>query len=85
MLTLRRELPRSLAAAVDEVVALLDALIKRTGFQGEADRMARLRQKRLVKTKAADIIRGGLHEYLQAFISENRLLNQAITRQFRFD
>lgn len=85
MLTLRRELPRSLAYAVDEVVELLDDLGKRTNFQGEADRMARLRQKRLERTRVGDIIRGGLHEFLQAFITENRLLNQAITRQFRFD
>ena len=85
MLTLRRELPRSLAFSVDEVVRLLNSLGRRTNFQGEADRMARLRQQRLEKTKVDDIIRGGLHEYLQAFITENRLLNQAITKQFRFD
>ena len=85
MLTLRRELPRSLAANVEEVVRLLDFLGKRTNFQGEADRMARLRQQRLQRTKVAEIIRGGLHEFLQAFITENRLLNEAITRQFRFD
>lgn len=85
MLTLRRELPRSLAACVDEVVSLLDQLSKRTNFQGEADRMARLRQQRLAKTKINEIIRSGLHEYLQGFITENILLNQAITRQFRFD
>jgi uncharacterized alpha-E superfamily protein len=85
MLVLRRELPRSLAATVDEVVRLLDSLGKATGFQGEADRMARLRQQRIGKTHIREIISGGLHEYLQAFITENRLLSQAITRQFRFD
>lgn len=85
MLTLRRELPRSLAFSVDEVVRLLDALGKHTGFQGEADRMARLRQQRLARTRVGEIIRGGLHEYLQAFIAENRLLSEAISRQFKFD
>ncbi len=85
MLTLRREFPRSIAASVDDVVELLDEMRVKTGFQGEADRMARLRQKRIAKTGIDQIIRSGLHEYLQSFIKENRLLSQAITRQFRFD
>jgi uncharacterized alpha-E superfamily protein len=85
MLVLRRELPRSLAATAGEVVSILDALCKTTGFQGEADRMARLLQQRIGKTRIREIMAGGLHEYLQAFIKENRLLSQAITRQFRFD
>ncbi|NNC72057.1 MAG: alpha-E domain-containing protein [Sphingomonadaceae bacterium] len=85
MLTLRPELPRSLAACVSEVVTILDALGRQTGRQGEADRMARLRQKRTAETKVDQIIRGGLHEYLKAFITENRLLSGAISSQFRFD
>jgi len=84
MLILRRELPRSLAASVDETVLLLDALGKETGRQGEADRMARLRQKSIERTRVDQIIASGLHEFLQAFITENRMLNQAITAQFRF-
>jgi uncharacterized alpha-E superfamily protein len=47
--------------------------------------MARLLQQRIGKTRIREIMAGGLHEYLQAFIKENRLLSQAITRQFRFD
>ncbi|MBC7985723.1 MAG: alpha-E domain-containing protein, partial [Sphingomonadaceae bacterium] len=62
----------------------LDALGRETGRQGEADRMARLRQKRLERTRVEEIIASGLHEFLQAFIRENRLLNQAINEQFRF-
>lgn len=85
MLTLRRELPRSLACCVEETTEILDGIGKETGLQGEADRMARLRHKRLAGTRASDIIRGGLHEFLQAFITENRLLSQAISKQFRFD
>lgn len=85
MLTLRRELPRSLAACVGEVVNVLNSLSERTGRQGEADRMARLRQKRMAKTKVDEIIRGGLHEFLQNFITENRLLSGAVSKQFRFD
>ncbi|MGP1281613.1 MAG: alpha-E domain-containing protein [Parasphingopyxis sp.] len=85
MLVLRRELPRSIAATVDETVSLLTDLGRLTGYQGEADRMARLRQQRINATHIREIITGGLHEYLQAFIEENRLLSQAITKQFRFD
>ncbi|MGJ8536724.1 MAG: alpha-E domain-containing protein [Parasphingopyxis sp.] len=85
MLILRRELPRSIAATVHEVASLLLELGKFTGYQGEADRLARLRQQRIRATEIRQIITGGLHQYLQSFIEENRLLSQAITRQFRFD
>ncbi|MBA3896405.1 MAG: alpha-E domain-containing protein [Sphingomonadaceae bacterium] len=84
LLILRRELPRSLAASAEEVVLNLNALGKGTGFQGPADRMARLRHARLGDTKIGAIIGGGLHEYLEDFIEENAAINQAIARQFRF-
>jgi len=85
LLILRRELPRSLAASAEEVVQHLNALGKQTGFQGEADRLARLRHARLGNTRIAQIVEGGLHEYLDEFIDENAALSKAIARQFRFD
>lgn len=84
LLISRFELPRSLAACVDEVVAQLSNLAKRTGRQGEADRMARARMARMQKTRSGDAIVSGLHEYLEAFIRENAMLDAAIARQFRF-
>ncbi|ODP38615.1 alpha-E domain-containing protein [Sphingomonas turrisvirgatae] len=84
LLIARAELPRSLAACVEEVVEQLNALAKRTGLQGEADRMARARIARMQKTRAHEVIVSGLHEYLQAFIRENAMLDAAIARQFRF-
>jgi uncharacterized alpha-E superfamily protein len=84
LLISRAELPRSLAACVEETVGLLSALAKRTGLQGEADRMARARMARLQKTRTSQIIVSGLHEYLGAFIAENAMLDAAIARQFRF-
>lgn len=84
MLVSRAELPRSLAACVEETVGLLSALAKRTGLQGEADRMARARMARLQKTQTSQIIVSGLHEYLVAFIRENAMLDAAIARQFSF-
>jgi len=84
LLISRSELPPSLAACVEEVVDLLSQLAKRTGLQGEADRMARARMARMQKTRTTDVIVSGLHQYLEAFIAENEMLNDAISRQFRF-
>lgn len=84
LLVCHAELPRSLAACVEEVVELLNALAKRTGLQGEADRMARGRIARMQKTRSHEVIVSGLHEYLEAFIHENALLDAAVARQFRF-
>jgi uncharacterized alpha-E superfamily protein len=84
LLISRFELPRSLAACVEEVVQLLSQLAKRTGLQGEADRMARARLTRMQRTRTSEVIISGLHEYLEAFVRENSMLNAAIARQFRF-
>ena len=84
LLILRRELPRSLAASAEEVVQHLSALGKQTGFQGEADRLARLRHARLGETRIGDVIAGGLHEFIENFIEENAVLDRAISKQFRF-
>jgi uncharacterized alpha-E superfamily protein len=83
-LTLRRELPRSLAACAEEVVQHLSAIGKDTGLQGEADRLARARYVRLGEAKVETIISNGLHETLEDFIEDNAALHQAISRQFRF-
>lgn len=84
MLILRRELPRSLAASTDEVVNLLNLIGKRTGRQGEADRLARQRQNAMNRASIRNVIAGGMHEYLSAFIIENGRIDQAISQQFRF-
>ncbi len=84
LLIARAELPRSLAASVEETVDVLLMLAKRTGQHGEADRMARLRATRMAKTRSGEVIASGLHQYLQSFIEENALLHGAIGRQFKF-
>jgi uncharacterized alpha-E superfamily protein len=84
LLIKRRELPRSLAASIDEVVSVLNMLGKATGLQGEADRLARQRQSMLNRTSTDAIFARGLHEYLEAFIDENAALHRAIGNQFRF-
>ena len=84
LLLSRGELPRSLAASVDETVSILNALAKSSGTQGEADRMARTRQTRRAKTRTGDVIASGLHQHLQALITENAALHDAVGRQFKF-
>jgi uncharacterized alpha-E superfamily protein len=84
LLVVRRELPRSLAAATEEVVNLLNALAKRMGQQGEADRMARARLTHVSRLTVDQIFAQGFHEYLEGFIEENARLSAAIARQFRF-
>ncbi|WP_420142848.1 alpha-E domain-containing protein [Sphingomonas sp.] len=84
MLILRPEMPRSLAAATEEVVSHLAYIGKRLGRQGEADRLARRRQTTLARTSIDSIFGQGLHEYLEVFVRENAQLDRAIAAQFRF-
>jgi uncharacterized alpha-E superfamily protein len=84
LLIARAELPRSLAASVEETVEVLGLLAKRTGLHGEADRMARVRATRMGRTRSSEVISSGLHQFLQSFIHENALLHGAIGRQFKF-
>lgn len=84
LLLCRAELPRSLAGCAEETVEILSLLARRTGLQGAADRMARMRHTRMQKLKSRDVIKTGLHQYLHAFNAENAAISQAIATQFRF-
>ena len=84
MLVLRRELPRSLAACTEEIVQHLNALGKMTGQQSEADRLSRRRHAHFSEIKIDDIIKAGLHEYLDQFLESNDALHKSIVRQFKF-
>lgn len=84
LLLLRPELPRSLAASLEEVITHLNFIGKRTGRQGEADRLARVRQSALARATIDSIFQRGLHEYLESFVAENERLDRAISGQFRF-
>jgi uncharacterized alpha-E superfamily protein len=84
LLILRTELPRSLAASMEEVVALLTSLSRRSGKQGEADRLARARLAKLKNCNINTLFQSGLHEFLQDFLNDIPSLDQAIAHQFRF-
>jgi uncharacterized alpha-E superfamily protein len=84
LLIFRPELPRSLAAAAAETVALLGEFGKLSGRQGEADRLARHRLSRLESGSVDALMKRGLHESLHGLIQENAALDQTIATQFRF-
>jgi uncharacterized alpha-E superfamily protein len=84
LLILRSELPRSLAASMEEVTTVLTALSRRSGKQGEADRLARARLARLRQCKIEPLFQSGLHEFLQDFLNDLPNLDEAIAQQFRF-
>lgn len=84
LLIFRRELPRSLSAVAEETVALLSDLGERTGRQGQADRLARERERKILDTDIRTVFQGGLHQYLQRFIRENAAIDSAVAAQFRF-
>ncbi|HWT13408.1 MAG TPA: alpha-E domain-containing protein [Allosphingosinicella sp.] len=84
LLIFRREMPRSLAASAEETVDLLSDFAARSGRQGPADRMARKRLDEIRDLDIATVFQGGLHEWLQAYVSANAALDRAIASQFRF-
>jgi uncharacterized alpha-E superfamily protein len=84
LLVFRPELPRSLAAAAAETVALLGEFGKQSGRQGEADRLARRRLGRLENGSVEDLMKRGLHESLHALIQESAALDHTIAQQFQF-
>lgn len=84
LLIYRRELPRSLASCAARTVALLGRIGSVSGRQGEADRLARRRLDRFEESDVETLIRRGLHESLQRFITENGEIDAAIARQFKF-
>ena len=84
MLVFRAELPRSIVGASAEVVDLLGEIGGRTGRQGEADRLARVRHTRLTETNIEAVFSSGLHEFLKDYIAENAQIDAAIWHQFRF-
>lgn len=84
LLVLRDELPRSLLASAEQAVAILNRIARRTGRQGEADRLARRTRDGLRATTASGLVQGGMHEYLLRFQDELADLDRAVAEQFRF-
>ena len=84
MLILRSEMPRSLAACVLEANLHLGRLRAQSGLNGIADRAGRQLQNKITSFNIDNIIKYGLHEFLDEFIEDNNALGIAIAEQFMF-
>ena len=80
LLVLRRDMPRSLHACLDETNHILDQLSGNR--QTECRRLAGELHARLRFGKMQDIFQKGLHEFLSDFIDSNNLLGAEIQRDF---
>ncbi len=80
LLVLRRDMPRSLHACLDEINHILDQLS--VNRQTECRRLAGELHARLRFGKMQDIFQKGLHEFLSDFIDANSLLGTEIQRAF---
>ena len=81
-LILREEMPRSLATCYKDTVGYLDELAQVYGRQGASQRLARATYARLRNSNVDEIFRGGLHEFIEGFITDNNRLGTAITEQY---
>ena len=74
---------------MEENVPAIEANIKALGFKLSDIKIllnshAHFDHARMMKTRSADVIVGGLHQYLETFLAENADLHFAIGRQFKF-
>ena len=80
LLVLRHDMPRSLHACMDELTTILEQL---TGDAGrECKRLAGEMHSTLHYGRIEDIYRGGLHEFLEAFLRHNNRLGLEIQRAY---
>ncbi|OAI27031.1 MULTISPECIES: alpha-E domain-containing protein [Methylomonas] len=80
LLVLRDDMPRSLHACYDELAPILEQLCGRRGR--ECLRLAGENHARLHFGRMSDIVRTGLHAFLQDFIVRNNALGVEIQRTF---
>lgn len=76
--------PRSLAFCYAKLASNLANLALEHGGEGEAHSRLREAQARLGGQTIAEIIDVGLHEFITAFLVDNRALADAIARDYRF-
>ena len=82
LLVLNRQMPRSLASCQASMVRYLERLANDYGRRGPAQRLAADRMRSFDNSRIDAIFQSGLHDYIQAFLSENHRLGQAITDQY---
>ncbi len=82
LLILRPEMPRSLLSCYDNIVHFLDAIAKQYGRQGPSQRHGRNIRARLANASINDIFQSGLHQFIEAFVSDNSQLGADIAEQY---
>ncbi|MBN9062455.1 MAG: A alpha-helical domain with a conserved ER moti [Rhizobiales bacterium 65-9] len=82
LLTLNREMPRSLYCCYENLVEFLDQLARQYGRIGPSQHMARSALARLENTNIETIFQNGLHEFISQFIIDNNKLASAIQEQY---
>ena len=82
LLVLNRQMPRSLASCYENIVLFLDDLAHAYGRQGKAQRQARAILTRFDNARIEEVMSGGLHEFISAFIVDNNALGATITEQY---
>ena len=80
LLVLRDDMPRSLHACFDEITSILEHLSGRRN--SECSRVAGELHARLHYGRMDEIFQGGLHEFLEDFVSCNNNLGLEIQRSF---
>ena len=80
LLVIRRDMPRSLHACLDEINAILEQLS--SNRHTECRRLAGELHAKLRYGKMQDIFQRGLHEFLSDFIDSNNQLGTEIQRAF---
>ncbi|MGJ0454763.1 MAG: alpha-E domain-containing protein [Methylocystis sp.] len=84
LLILKPEMPRSLISCYQSIVRNLDNLARAHGRQGVSQRHARGVYGKLEKLSMESVFQGGLHEFVQSFITENNQLATLISEQYLF-
>jgi uncharacterized alpha-E superfamily protein len=80
LLILRRDMPRSLAASIDEVCNNLEQV--RNGRSGETQRRAGLLRAELQFGRIEDLLAQGIHAFLTGFLERVGDIGQRISRDF---
>lgn len=80
LLVLREDMPRSLHACYAEIMPILRHVAG--SRQTEAERLAGQMHAKLHYGRMLDILKGGLHQFLDDFILANRRLGDEIQRNF---
>ena len=82
LLILNPQMPRSLAACYQSIVANLDELAGAYNSAGPAQRAARTIHRQLAATRIEQVFQHGLHEFITGFIGDNNRAGSAITAQY---